>query len=143
MNVFVIALFGALCWGIAPIFGKVGLRGINPMDGLAARTMITVMFIAGWILISGGFNRIALIPARCWHFLAVEAFLATFAGDMAYYAAIKKGDIGQTAIILATSPIITLWTGWFFLGEIVSPLQLAGAGLIIIGLILICVSAIF
>ncbi len=137
MNAFFIALFGALCWGVAPLFGKVGLRGVNSLDGLVARTMITVLFVSGLALANGFIFRIGTIPARRWFFLAVEAFLATFAGDLAYYAAMKKGDIGQTALILSASPLITFWAGWYFLGEAISPLKLIGAALIIIGVILV------
>lgn len=137
MQAVFIALFGAICWGIAPMFGKVGLRGVHPLDGLAARTLITVIFVGGWVFASGSIGRITAIPTRRWYFLAAEAFLATFAGDLAYYAAIKKGDIGQSASILATSPLITLWAGWYFLGETMTPLKLIGAALIIVGVVLL------
>ncbi|TCL64709.1 transporter family protein [Hydrogenispora ethanolica] len=137
MNAVFLALFGALCWGIAPLFGKVGLRGINPYVGLSARTIITVCLVTGFILGQGGLEKIASIPARRWLYLAAEAFFATFIGDLAYYAAIKKGAIGQTSLILSTSPLITLWAGWFFLGEALSPAKICGAVLIIIGLVLI------
>lgn len=137
MNAFFIALFGALCWGLAPLFGKAGLRGINSLDGLVARTMITILFVAGLAFANGFIFRMGAIPARRWLFLAAEAFLATFAGDLAYYAAIKKGDIGQTALILSASPLITFWAGWYFFGESISPLKLIGAALIIIGVILV------
>ncbi|HEX7713963.1 MAG TPA: EamA family transporter [Bacillota bacterium] len=137
MNAFLLALFGALCWGLAPLFGKVGLRGLNPLDGIVARTMITVLFIIGLAFASGFIHRVGTIPAKRWFLLAAEAFLATFAGDIAYYGAIKKGEIGQTAIIMAAAPLFTLWVGWYFLGEQLSPMKLVGAGLIIIGLILI------
>jgi transporter family protein len=137
LNAFLVALFGAICWGIAPMFGKVGLRGLNSLDGLIARTMITVLFVAGLAFSNGFIGRINTIPIRRWYFLAAEAFLATFAGDLAYYAAIKKGEIGETALILAASPLVTLWIGWYFLGESLSPLKLIGAALIIIGVVLV------
>lgn len=137
MNAFVLALFGALCWGIAPLFGKVGLRGLNPLDGIVARTVITVLFVIGLALATGFINRVEAIPGKRWFFLATEAFLATFAGDIAYYGALKKGEIGQTAVIMAAAPLFTLWVGWYFLGEQLSPMKLIGAGLIIIGLVLI------
>lgn len=134
---FMLALFAAFCWGIAPLFGKVGLKGVGPLDGLAVRTIITVCFIAGWIFASNGFGRIARIPLYSWAFLGIEAFLATFAGDLGYYAAIKYGEIGQTALVLAASPLFTLWAGWYCFGESVSPVNLIGAALLVAGVILI------
>ncbi len=137
MKAFFIALFGAICWGIAPMFGKAGLRGISPMDGMVARTAITVLFVAGWAFTSGSFGRLHIIPAKRWFYLAAEAFLATFAGDLAYYTAIKKGDIGQTALILASSPLITVWAGWYFFNEQLTIPKIVGATLIIIGIVLV------
>ena len=131
------ALFGALCWGIAPVFGKIGLRGVNTSDGLAARTIITVLLVWGWMFTRGGFQRIFVIPKRNWAYLAAEAFLATFAGDLAYYAALKRGDAGQTALILAAAPLLTVWAGWFFLSEPVNATKIIGAALIIIGVALV------
>ncbi len=137
MDAALFALAGAICWGIAPLFGKVGLRGINPIDGLVARTIITVLLVIGLFIRRGGFAQLSVIPGRRWLYLAVEAFLATFAGDLAYYFALKKGAIGQTALIMASAPLISVWAGWFFLNEIFSPVKLVGAALIIIGVVLI------
>jgi len=134
---FLLALISAICWGIAPAFGKIGLRGIHPMDGLAARTLITVFLVGTWASFSGSIWRIPTISARAWWFLALEAFFATFAGDLAYYAAIKWGNIGETAIILSVSPLITLWIGWWFMGENMSFTKIVGALCVIVGLILI------
>lgn len=137
------ALFGAICWGIAPVFGKVGLRGVNPVVGLAARTLITVLFVGGMVLACGGVRRIGDISTKGWYFLAAEAALATFAGDLAYYAAIKQGEVGMTALILAASPLLTLWAGWAFLGEHLSAVKLVGAALIVIGVMLIGINSVY
>ena len=137
MSAFLVALFGAICWGIAPLFGKVGLKGINPSDGLLARTAITVLFVGGWAMASCSFGRLNTIPSKRWVYLAAEAFLATFAGDLAYYASIKRGDIGQTSLVLASSPLITMCVGWYFLGEPLTLPKMLGAVLIIGGVVLV------
>ncbi|MBM7865474.1 EamA family transporter [Heliobacterium gestii] len=137
MYAFWLAFFGSVCWGLAPIFGKVGLRGIPTIDGLAARTLITILLVGLWVLISGNIARISEISTKSWFFLGLEAFFATFAGDLAYYAAIKRGDIGQTAIVLASSPFISVFAGSFFLGETLTMMKLAGAALIVLGVVLI------
>jgi transporter family protein len=134
---FILALFAAICWGIAPLFGKVGLRGIPAMDGLAARTLITVCFVWGWFFASGNVKNLSVISFRSWLYLAVEAFFATFIGDLAYYAALKYGNIGQTALLLAVSPIVTLWIGYAFLSEQITAVKLLGALFIVSGVILV------
>lgn len=137
MNAFYWALIGAACWGLAPLFGKAGLRGVNPLDGLVARTAVTVIFVFGLLISRGSFRALSLIPGRSWLFLALEAILATFAGDLAYYAALKKGTIGQVSLIMSSAPLITVWAGWYFLNESLSPVQITGAVLIIAGLVLV------
>ncbi len=141
MYAFILAILGAICWGIAPMFGKVGLKGIHPLDGLAARTVVTVILVGGWALSHGTAARITSVPLRGWLFLAAEAFFATFAGDLAYYAAIKSGQVGPTVLVLSASPLITLWMGWQFMGETLSALKLLGAGFLIVGVILIGVAS--
>jgi len=138
---FLLALYGAVCWGIAPLFGKAGMRGVNPTEALAARTLLTVCFVWGWLFAKGHVGQVLAIPPKRWLLLGVEAFLATFAGDLAYYAALKFGDIGQTAVVLAAAPLITIWMGRWFLGEQVTPYKLVGAALIVGGVIFIGLDA--
>lgn len=137
MYAFLLALYAAFCWGLAPLFGKVGLRGVNPADALAARTLVTVCFVWGWFIARGDWGKIATISPRGWFFLSLEAFFATFAGDLAYYAAIKFGDIGQTGLVLAASPLVTLCVGSWFLQEQLTAHKLLGAALIVVGIILV------
>lgn len=142
MYAFLLALYAALCWGIAPVFGKLGLRGVNPGEALAARTLVTVCFVWGWVLASGNGSAVFSIPPKRWLFLGIEAFLATFAGDLAYYAALKFGDIGQAGLVLAISPLFTLWVGRWLLQEQITPYKLIGAILIIGGIALVGLDAI-
>ena len=137
MNLLLISLLGALCWGLAPIFGKIGLRHVDPLDGLVARTLITLGFILLWILATGRLHRIVLISYRDWLFLGVEAFLATLAGDLAYYAALKWGHASVVSVLLATSPVVTIWAAEAFLHESLTPTQIWGTVLVLAGMLLV------
>lgn len=137
MDAFYLALMSAIAWGIAPIFGKLGLRTVDPLDGLAARTLITVTLVFGWAGSRGGLAKIGGLSLAAWLFIAVEAVLATVAGDFAYYAALKAGGAGETASVLAASPLITLWLSIVFLGERPDRSDFLGALLIVAGIILL------
>jgi transporter family protein len=139
---FLLALYAAVCWGIAPLFGKIGMRGVNPMEALAARTLVTVCFVWGWFIAKGEMGRLTAIPGKRWLFLGIEAFLATFVGDLAYYAAIKFGDIGQASVVLAASPLITLAVGRMFLQEEITGPKIVGAVLIVGGIVLVGLDAV-
>ncbi|MDI3317892.1 MAG: EamA family transporter [Bacillota bacterium] len=134
------ALLGALLWGVAPIFGRLGLRHADPMEGLVARTVITVLLVGSWSIWGGRYRILASLPAGDWLFLGLEAFFATFAGDLAYYAALKSGGAGLTAIGLAVSPLVTVALGNWLLGETTSLRQVAGSLLVVIGLLLVAES---
>ncbi|BAS25902.1 transporter [Limnochorda pilosa] len=134
---YVVALFGAACWGIAPIFGKLGLRNVHPADGLAARSLVTLLFMAGWVLLGGRARQVCAISCRDWFFLGAEAFLATLAGDLAYYAALKWGAAGQAAVVLAASPLVTVGLSRWILHEEMHAHQVLGALLVVAGLVLL------
>jgi transporter family protein len=135
--VFLLALFGMICWGIAPVFAKIGLRNVDPLAGLVLRTIFAASVVSGWVIVSGSFTKISSIPVNSWWLIGVEALLATLVGDLAYYAAIKKGDVSIVTIIMSSSPLITILCAVLFLGEQITLLRLVGAGLVVLGIILI------
>lgn len=135
--VVLLAFLGMICWGVAPIFAKIGLSNINPMAGLAIRTMFAGAFVVSWVFIGGLYNEVKVIPLNTWVFIAIEAILATLVGDLAYYAAIKNGDVSLVTIIMSSSPLITMLCAMIFLGEQITLLRMAGAACIVLGISLI------
>lgn len=132
-----LALFGMVCWGIAPVFAKVALKNIDPVAGLVLRTIFAASVVSGWVIISGSFSKVSSIPASSWWLIGIEALLATLVGDLAYYAALKKGDVSLVTIIMSSSPLITILCAVLFLGEQITLIRLIGAGFVIAGIILI------
>jgi len=137
MMVFFLALFGMVCWGIAPIFAKIGLKNVDPLSGLLLRTVFASSLVCIWIIASGSFSKLVEIPVSAWILIAAEAMLATLVGDLAYYAAIKKGNVSMVTIIMSTSPIVTILCAVLFLGETITLTKIIGAALVIIGIILV------
>lgn len=135
--VFWIAFFGMVCWGIAPIFAKVGLNDVNPVAGLMLRTMLAAGLVGGWVGCSGGFEQLKGIPLQSWLLIGIEAVLATLVGDLAYYTALKDGDVSMVSIVMSSSPLITLICASLFLGEPLTSWRVLGACYIIFGMILI------
>jgi transporter family protein len=137
MTVFFLSLFGMVCWGIAPIFAKMALKNLNPVVGLIFRTLFAAGVIACWSLASGSLYKIKGVSIYTWILIAIEAVLATLVGDLAYFAAIKKGDVSLVTIIMSSSPLVTLIFACIFLGEKITLTRIIGAILVIIGVILI------
>jgi len=132
-----IALFGMVCWGIAPVFAKAALKNIDPVAGLVLRTIFAASVVSGWVIVSGSFSKVSRIPASSWWLIGIEALLATLVGDLAYYTAIKKGDVSLVTIIMSSSPLITILCAVLFLGEQMTLIRFVGAALVIVGIILI------
>lgn len=132
-----IALFGMVCWGIAPIFAKLGLSNVNPVAGLVLRTMMAACLVTSWVGFSGGVEQLKGIPINSWLLIGVEAVLATVVGDLAYYTAIKDGNVSVVSIIMSIAPLITMICSSIFLGEPLTVWRIMGAGYIIFGMILI------
>lgn len=134
--VIISAFIGMICWGITPLFVKLGLKGIDPHIGLAIRTATTTIILTGWMILDGSFSKLGQVPAAALVFLIIEAFIATFVGDLAYFAAIKNGSVSLVAIILSCSPLVTMLLSALFLHESITGARVAGSLLIIGGIIL-------
>ena len=135
--VVLLSIFGMVCWGIAPVFAKAALKDIDPAAGLVLRTIFAASVVSGWVIISGNFSKVSSIPAGTWWLIGIEALLATLVGDLAYYAALKKGDVSLVTIIMSSSPLITILCSVLFLGEQMTLMRLIGAILVVAGIILI------
>lgn len=134
--VMLLAFIGMMCWGIAPLFVKLGLKDINPLSGLAIRTAFTIIVITGWMFIDGSIFKLKSISSPTLLLLAAEAVLATLIGDLAYFAAIKRGAVSLVTVIMSSSPLITIICSVLFLGEQVTFARVIGTGLIILGIVI-------
>jgi transporter family protein len=132
--VFFLALFGMICWGLAPVFAKLGLSNVSPMAGLALRTYISTSFLTVWVLCSGTWHEFRDISKQATWLIAIEALLATLIGDFAYYAALKYGEVTFVTLVMACSPLVSIITAVFFLNEQITWCRLLGGILIISGI---------
>lgn len=131
------AFFGMICWGIAPIFGKIGLKNIDSVTALIIRTLIAGSMVSAWVFLVPVSNNIDKVSTRILFFIAAEAILATLIGDLSYFVAIRRGNINDVTLIMSCSPLITMVLSYFFLSEKVNSHHIFGGVLIISGLILI------
>jgi len=135
--VFFYALVGAFCLGLAPLFGKSALNGVNPITAFALRTVIAAALVTAWFVSTRGVQEFTSLPVSFWVVITIEAVLAALLGALAYFYALKQGNINEVALIMACAPLITISLSYFWLGEIVSKNQLVGALFITIGLVFI------
>jgi transporter family protein len=131
---YLLAFVGMICWGIAPLFAKLGLKDVDPLMGLAVRTVFSLIIISSIMTINGSIFALKSISTKTLILLFIEAVLASSLGDLAYFAAIKKGDVSIVTIIMSSSPLVTILCATLFLGEPFTLPRVIGAVLIVIGI---------
>ncbi|MCX7773568.1 MAG: EamA family transporter [Clostridia bacterium] len=135
--VFVLAIIGMICWGVAPVFVKTGLRDVNPLVGLSIRTFFTAAFLLSWMIINGSISQLKIVSTNSILLLCIEALFATLIGDLAYFAAVKRGSASLVTIIMSSSPLITIICSVAFLGEKLTIGRIIGSLFIITGIVLV------
>lgn len=122
--------------GFTSVIAKMGLAGISGDLGLAIRTCFVFVFV---LLFAGAVVPSSELQSVGWRniwWLAASA--VTTAGSwIFYYKAIKLGDVSTVALIDKGSVVIALLLSWWLLHEAMTPAKLAGAALIVAGLVVI------
>lgn len=137
LNILVIifSFVSMICWGVTPLFVKLGLKDIEPHAGLAIGASATVIILFGWMIADGSFSKIGQISSTALIFLILDAVLSSFIGDLAYFFAIKHGQVSLVATILSCSPLVTVILCALFLNETITAAKIIGAVLIVAGII--------
>jgi drug/metabolite transporter (DMT)-like permease len=107
-------------------------------DAAAASALMTTataaVFVAG-ALVAGRPLVPAEIPPAAWPYLAAIGFAGTFLAIQTFYAGSRRIGAAQAALVSTVEPAIIVTLAALFLHDVLAPLQLLGAGLIIVGVI--------
>ncbi|RLA82964.1 MAG: hypothetical protein DRG31_06715 [Deltaproteobacteria bacterium] len=135
---FTFALFAALCWGIAPIFGKMGLLKAEPSLALALRSFVVALVLLMWGVAGGWLKELGtLVGTREGVYIAIEGLLASFVGHLAYFYALKYGEASRMVPVTSSFPLFALFFALLLLREELAWDKVFGALLIVAGIILL------
>jgi transporter family protein len=137
LNYLIFALITAFLFGLAPIFGKLGLEGINPVFALCIRSFIISGIMLGFLLINNDLIHLADINRTSWILIALEGICAALLGQLFYYYALKSGEASVIVPLLATFPLFTFIIASLFLGDKVTLSKVGGILSIILGVVLL------
>jgi drug/metabolite transporter (DMT)-like permease len=76
------------------------------------------------------------IPGGAWPYLAAIGFAGTFLAIQTFYAGSRRIGAAQAALVSTVEPLIIVTLAWLALHETLAPIQLAGAALIIVGVLI-------
>jgi drug/metabolite transporter (DMT)-like permease len=93
-----------------------------------------VIFVAA-ALVTGRPYLPTEIPAGAWPYLAAVGFAGTFLAIQTFYAGSRRIGAAQAALVSTVEPLIIVTLAWIALHETLAPIQLVGAGLVIVGVL--------
>jgi transporter family protein len=130
------ALLSAGFAAATALLAKVGVAGIDSNLATAIRT--TVVLVFAWA-VAIGFEKhggISEISRRSWIFLVLSG-IATGLSWLCYFRALQMGPASSVAPVDKLSVVVVIIFAWLFLGETLTPIKIAGGGLITAGAVLL------
>nr|WP_297535796.1 EamA family transporter [Thermococcus sp.] len=128
------AILAAFFASLVPIFGKIGLRDVNPTLATAVRAVIMAVFLVGVALVSGVTRE--PLSGRALLFIALSGIAGALSW-LFYFMAVKAGRVPAVVAIDKTSIALAIFLSWLILGSRMDVKTAVGALLIVIGAILV------
>jgi drug/metabolite transporter (DMT)-like permease len=132
--VFASAVSYALFWmGSGHVVARVGAARLS-----AFASIFACLFVLGHFAATHPLAALAVPPRVYLDGLAL-ALLSTVLPIWLQAEAIRRVGAPTAALVGTLGPVVTIFLGWWILGEAMSASQLAGAGLVIAGVLLVSV----
>lgn len=122
--------------GFTSVIAKKGLTGISGDLGLTIRTIFVFIYMLGFAVYAVPAKDWSLLKTSNWLWLAASAVTTTLSWIF-YYRAIKAGEVSTVALIDKGSVVVSVVLAFLFLHESITTAKLAGAGLILAGLVVL------
>ncbi len=132
------ALLSAFFAALTAILAKVGVAEINPNLATAIRTMVILILTWTLAFATTGKADWAAASPKTWFFL-VASGLATGLSWLCYFRALKLGDVAKVAPVDKLSVAMAIILAVIFLGERIRTQEAIGAGLIVLGVIVMVI----
>jgi|ERR1700736_6691846 transporter family protein len=130
------AILSAFFAGATAILAKVGVAEINSNLATAIRTTVILVFTWAIALLTTKGSELLSIERRAWVFLVLSG-IATGLSWICYFRALKLGEVSKVAPIDKLSVVVAMVLAIALLGEKLSVRGGIGAGLIILGAIVL------
>lgn len=136
-NAYLFAAIAMLFWGIAPIFGKLGLGSTQPLVALTIRSLVISAILLITVTLSGQWDNVFKITSKDATYIALEGICAALLGQLAYYYALKFGEVSRISPIVAAFPLVALLLGVVILEEKITICKVIAAFFIVGGIALL------
>ncbi len=142
----VYCLITVIAWGVASVFDKVlvGERGLTPWTAVFLRMLVGTTIVAGYAIHGGALAEVRVMLELdrpiFWTLVGVliaSALLGSFIGQVAYYHALSHAAASRVIPITSTYPLVGALLAIALLREPLTVHKVAGALLIVGGIILL------
>ncbi|MFS0560531.1 EamA family transporter [Terribacillus sp. 179-K 1B1 HS] len=123
--------FCVMVWGSNFVFGKILVRDFSPTLLTMLRLLFIVIFLVGLFLYKKQFKRVEKSDLLAIIFLGV---IGVFINQWSFFVGLQTADPTTSALILATTPILTSVLAAIFLKEKLTIHMLMGSIVAIIGI---------
>ncbi|WP_423147355.1 EamA family transporter [Rubrolithibacter danxiaensis] len=132
----IFALLSALFAALTAIFAKVGIKCIDSDLATAIRTVVILIIAWGIVFTKGAATGIYTLSKQNLFFLLLSG-CATGLSWIFYFKALQIGEVSKVAPVDKSSVALAIILSVIFLGEPVTLKTAIGAGLIIVGTIVL------
>ena len=112
----------------------------TPVGDAAVTTAVmmtaTAAVFALGSLVSGHSLDPRAIPGAAWPLLVGVGFVASFLAIQTFYAGTRRIGAARAALLSTVEPVVIVALAWLVLDQRLAPIQLAGAALIIVGVVI-------
>ncbi len=130
------ALLSALFASLTAIFAKLGVANINSNLATGIRTVVILILIWSIVLARGEAKGLSTLSKQNLIFLVISG-IATGLSWLFYFKALQMGNVSQVAVVDKLSVALTIILAVFFLNETLTLKTIIGAGLIIMGTVVL------
>ena len=134
-----LALLSALVTGLSAVVSKIGLSKVDSSAGFAVQSVVILVISCGYAAVTGKTKELARLEMKDWGYLLLAGAVTTVA-YLFYFGAIKAGDVSRVAPVDRLSLVFSILFAVVFLSEKITPTLIVGAGLMVVGALVVAFS---
>ncbi len=128
------ALGAAISWAIAPIMYREALANTNPISANIVRCATNAAVLVILLFALGMTGALTSLPLWVILVTVTSGIIGLGIGDTLYMVGLKSIGVSRAVPLAASYPLFGLVWGVFLLGQPLSPLVVAGACVILLGI---------
>ena len=133
---FVFALLSAACAALVGVFGRVGLKAVEPNLATAARSVVMTALLVAFLSITRGWAKLPPVRSVASGMILLSA-AAGAASWLFYFNALRLAEVSRVAPVDKLSTAFAVFLAVLFLGERPTMLNWFGIALMVGGAYLV------